>query len=109
MPSVISSRSSPMLMASASARPDRRLCSGWPFIVAELGGEVAGYAYATQFRDRAAYRFACEDSIYVAADRMRRGVGRALLGALLGRSAACGFRTIIAVIGGADPASVALH
>ena len=65
--------------------------AGWPFIVAELDGEVAGYAYATQFRDRAAYRFACEDSIYVAAARMRRGVGRALVGALL------------------EPASAALH
>ena len=63
--------------------------AGWPFLVAQDGGEVAGYAYATQFRDRAAYRFACENSIYVAPDRMRRGVGKALLGSLLDRSAAC--------------------
>jgi L-amino acid N-acyltransferase YncA len=83
--------------------------AGWPFLVAEDGGEVAGYAYATQFRDRAAYRFACEDSIYVAPARMRRGVGKALLRSLIDRSADCGFRTMVAVVGGAEPASIALH
>lgn len=83
--------------------------AGWPFIVAELDGEVVGYAYATQFRDRAAYRFACEDSIYVAPDRTRRGVGKALLVALVVRAAAYGFRTMTAVIGGAEPASIAVH
>jgi phosphinothricin acetyltransferase len=83
--------------------------AGWPFIVAELDGEVAGYAYATQFRDRAAYRFAAEDSIYVHAENTGRGVGKALLNALIERSAASGFRTLIAVIGGAEPASIAVH
>jgi phosphinothricin acetyltransferase len=83
--------------------------AGWPFLVAEAGGQVVGYAYATQFRDRAAYRFTAEDSIYVRADRLRRGIGKALLEALLERSAAFGFRTIVAVIGGAEPASIALH
>jgi len=88
----------------------RRVTSpGWPFLVAELDGEVAGYAYVTQFRDRAAYRFTAEDSIYVDPDHMGRGVGRALLAALLELSAAYGFRTIIAVIGGGEPASIALH
>src|SRR5207302_4623965 len=85
------------------------LGEGWPFLIAERDGAVAGYAYATQFRDRAAYRFACENSIYVARDRMRRGVGRALLGLLIDRSAGCGFRTMVAVVGGAEPASIALH
>jgi phosphinothricin acetyltransferase len=82
---------------------------GWPFIVAEEDGVVVGYAYATQFRDRAAYRFACEDSIYVAADKARRGIGTILLSALIERSALFGFRTIVAVVGGAEPASIALH
>ena len=82
---------------------------GWPFLVAEVEGRVAGYAYATQFRDRAAYRFTCEDSIYVNAEIMGRGIGSALLDALLERSAWFGFRTMVAVIGGAEPASVALH
>lgn len=82
---------------------------GWPFIVAEMDGKIAGYAYVTQFRDRAAYRFTAEDSIYVHPERMGRGVGKALLKALIERSAAYGFRTIVAVIGGAEPASIALH
>jgi len=81
--------------------------AGWPFLVAEEDGELAGYAYVTQFRDRDAYRFTAEDSIYVHPDHMRRGVGSALLEALLERST--GFRSIIAVIGGAEPASIALH
>jgi len=83
--------------------------SGWPFLVAEIGEAVAGYAYATQFRDRAAYQFTAEDSIYVHPDCMGRGIGRALLDTLMQRSSAQGFRTIIAVIGGAEPASIALH
>lgn len=82
---------------------------GWPFIVAESEGTVAGYAYATQFRDRAAYRFACEDSIYVDPQMMGRGIGKALLRALMERSAEFGFRTMIAVVGGAEAASVGLH
>ena len=87
----------------------RIAAAGWPFLVAEVDGEVAGYAYVTQFRDRAAYRFTAENSIYVHPDRMGRGVGKALLKALLDRASAYGFRTIIAVIGGAEPASIALH
>jgi L-amino acid N-acyltransferase YncA len=83
--------------------------SGWPFIAGEVEGDVAGYAYATQFRDREAYRFTAEDSIYVHPARTGRGVGKTLLKALLERSAECGFRTIVAVIGGAEPASIAVH
>jgi phosphinothricin acetyltransferase len=83
--------------------------AGWPFLVAEADGEIAGYAYVTQFRDRAAYRFTAEDSIYVHPHHMRKGVGKALLEQLLKRSAEGGFRTVIAVVGGADPASIALH
>jgi len=88
----------------------RRIASaGWPFIVAEVDGRVAGYAYVTQFRDRAAYRFTAENSIYVHPEQMGRGIGKALLAALLSRSKAFGFKTIIAVIGGAEPASIAVH
>ena len=57
--------------------------SGWPFLVAEWDGEILGYAYATQFRDRAAYRWTAEDSIYVRADSVGQGVGRTLLKELL--------------------------
>ena len=83
--------------------------SQWPFLVADIDGAVVGYAYATQFRDRAAYRFTCENSIYVHPDWTGQSIGRALLEALVARSAQCGFGTMVAVIGGGEPASIALH
>lgn len=84
--------------------------AGWPWLVAEdAAGALQGYAYASQFRDRAAYRFVCEDSIYIRADCRGQGVGRALLKALIAACTNAGFRQMIAVIGGAEPASEALH
>ena len=82
---------------------------GWPFLVAEEDGAVLGYAYATQFRDRPAYAETCENSIYLAPDHSGRGIGSALMAALLPAAAEAGFRQMIAVVGGAEPASVALH
>lgn len=82
---------------------------GWPFLVAIRGSEIVGYAYASQFRDRPAYRFACEDSIYVRSDQIGQGIGSQLLAKLIVQSTAFGFRQMIAVIGGGEPASVALH
>ena len=82
---------------------------GWPFLVADEAGVIAGYAYATQIRDRPGYRFTCEDSIYVHPDRIGQGLGSALLAALITASRAAGFGQMIAVIGGAEPASVAVH
>lgn len=82
---------------------------GHPFLIAETAGEVLGYAYATPFRDRPAYARTCENSIYVRADAVGRGVGSALMTALLDAAAASGFSEMIAVIGGGEPASVALH
>ena len=85
------------------------LGSGWPFLVAESDRGIVGYAYATQFRDRAAYRWTAENSIYVRHDRVGRGLGKMLLQELLKRTEVCGFRQVIAVIGGAADASVRLH
>ena len=82
---------------------------GWPFLAAEVDGGVVGYAYANQFRDRPAYRYACEDSIYIAADSHGQGIGTALLTALIASAEEQGFRQMIAVIGGGEAASVALH
>jgi L-amino acid N-acyltransferase YncA len=82
---------------------------GWPFLVADIDGEVVGYAYATQFRDRAAYANTCENSIYVRADSVGTGVGTALLKRLVLDAEAFGFRQMIAVVGGGEPSSVALH
>ncbi len=86
------------------------LDQGWPYLVAEADGRIVGYAYAGQYRPRPAYRYALEDSIYVAADAPRRGIGRALLAELLGRCQARGARQMIAVIGDSGNAgSIGLH
>lgn len=85
--------------------------NGYPFIVAAGDGdEVLGFAYASSYRSRAAYNWLVEDSIYVALDARRRGIGRALLDKLILQCAAKGFRQMVAVIGGSNPeSSVALH
>lgn len=80
-----------------------------PFLVAQASGIVFGYAYATRFRDRPAYARTCEDSIYVHPDATGRGIGQTLLTALIDEATALGFREMIAVIGGGEPASVAVH
>ena len=82
----------------------------WPYLVAERAGVVVGYAYAAQFRDRAAYSHTAETSIYLDHRETRRGVGRKLLGALLERGTAFGFDQFVAVIGDSDnAASIGLH
>ena len=82
---------------------------GWPFLVEEIEGEVGGYSYATQFRDRPAYARTSEDSIYLAPESIGQGIGRRLLDALLEASVTAGFEQMIAVVGGGEPASVGLH
>lgn len=82
---------------------------GFPFLVAERGGAVVAYAYAARFRDRAAYAHTCEDSIYVAHEARGGGIGSALLPALIAAAQASGFEQMLAVVGGGEPASVALH
>ena len=83
---------------------------GCPFLVAGAPGRVLGYAYAAPFRLRPAYRFTLEDSVYVGASERGRGVGRALLDALITESTARKFRQIVAVIGdSANRGSIELH
>ena len=83
---------------------------GHPYLVAEADGAVLGYAYAGPYRARPAYRWSVEDSVYIAPDAQRRGIGRALLVRLIAESEARGFRQMIAVIGdSAQVASIELH
>ena len=100
---------SPPSIDDTLAKIERITSQGWPFIVAERDDRLIGYAYVTQFRDRPAYAWACETSIYVHPDWLGKGVGRILLDALCARAESAGFRQIVGVIGGAEPASVALH
>jgi len=84
--------------------------AGYPYLVAERGGRVAGYAYASAYRPRPGYRFTVENSVYVAADVQRGGIARALLTALIERCTAAGFRQMVAVIGdSANTPSIQLH
>lgn len=83
---------------------------GLPWLIAEADGAVAGYAYAAPFRERSAYRFTLENSVYVDAAHHRRGAGRALLTELLARCEALGYRQMIAAIGdSSNHASIGLH
>jgi phosphinothricin acetyltransferase len=82
---------------------------GLPYLVAEENGEVIGYGYASPFRPRVGYRYTVEDSIYLRADCAGRGLGRRLLEAVMAASRKAGCRQMIAVIGGDNPASVAMH
>jgi phosphinothricin acetyltransferase len=101
---------SPPDEAEMSRRMAALVDGGHPYLVASIDGAVAGYAYAGPYRPRPAYRFTVEDSVYVARAAWGRGVGRALLRALVDEAEARGFRQMIAVIGDeASAGSIALH
>ncbi|MFD9949785.1 GNAT family N-acetyltransferase [Nonomuraea sp. NPDC059023] len=87
-----------------------KAASGLPFLVAEADGAVGGFAYAGQYRPKPAYRHSLEDTVYLAPGFTGRGLGRALLEALVAACRDSGARQIIAVIAdGGDPASAKLH
>ena len=97
--------------AEMAARREAVLAGGYPHLVAEgRGGALLGYAYASAYRPRPAYRHTVENSVYVAPDGMRAGIGRALLAALIARCEAADFRLMVAVIGdSANAPSIRLH
>jgi L-amino acid N-acyltransferase YncA len=82
---------------------------GHPVIIAERDGRVAGYAYASFYRPRAAYRFTCEDSIYLDPSETGRGLGKALLAELLEQSRTFGFKQMLAVITADTANSIGIH
>jgi L-amino acid N-acyltransferase YncA len=83
---------------------------GFPYFVAEQGGEVLGYAYAGPYRTRPAYRYTVENSVYVREGLQQRGVGQAVMRAVLAECEARGHRQMIAVIGdSANEGSIRLH
>lgn len=100
----------PPPLEEMQARFSAIIAAGYPYIVAiDTSGVILGYAYASAFRTRAAYNWLVEDSIYLAPEARGRGIGKALLAELIARCTALGFRQMVAVIGGAHPASIAVH
>ena len=86
------------------------LARGYPYLAAEAGGEVLGYAYAGPYRPRLAYRDTVENSVYLRPEAAGRGLGTRLLDALIAACAARGFRQMVAVVGdSANLASIRLH
>jgi L-amino acid N-acyltransferase YncA len=113
-PAVLTGTASFELEAPDEAEMSRRmqaiLDAGFPYLVAEHEGRVLGYGYLGAYRPRAAYKWAVENSIYVAPDAQRSGTGRALLQALIDEATSRGYRQIVAVIGDSQShGSIGLH
>ncbi len=97
-------------LAEMANRLEKVCQHGWAWLVAEQEGQVQGYAYFAQLRDRSAYRFSAEDSVYVRNDIRGQGVGKALVADLLIRAEAVGFRQMFAVVGDSENiGSIGLH
>jgi phosphinothricin acetyltransferase len=96
--------------AEMARRQQALLAGGFPYLVAAHSGAIAGYAYAGPYRARPAYKWTVENSIYVAPQFHRRGIGLLLLRRLIADTEQRGFRQMIAVIGdSAQAPSIALH
>ena len=82
---------------------------GHPLLIGEVDGEVIGYAYASTYRPREAYRFTCEDSIYLAPSAVGHGIGGKMLGRLIEDSSKAGLKQMLAVITAERANSIRLH
>jgi L-amino acid N-acyltransferase YncA len=82
---------------------------GHPLLIGEIGGEVIGYAYASTYRPREAYRFTCEDSIYLSPSAVGKGVGSTMLARLIEDARKAGLKQMLAVITAERENSIRLH
>jgi L-amino acid N-acyltransferase YncA len=100
----------PPSVEAMTGRLAKVTASGWSWLVATDATGVLGFAYYTQFRDRSAYRYCVEDSVYVREDVRGQGVGKALVARLIEDAAARGMRQMIAVIGDSENVgSIGVH
>ncbi|MFI9843887.1 GNAT family N-acetyltransferase [Nonomuraea sp. NPDC051941] len=100
----------PLDIGQWRAKADGIAGAGLPFLVAEVDGAVAGYAYVAQYRPKPAYRHTVEDTIYLAPAFTGRGLGKLLLAELIKKTGETPARQMIAVIADSgDPASARLH
>lgn len=108
--SLVSMEEGPPSIAEIAGRRAEVLNRGLPYLAAEIDGAVVGYSYVTPYRSRSAYRFTVENSVYVQEGLSGRGIGRALLSALLVACRKNAIRQMIAVIAGKDNVpSIHLH
>ncbi|MBS0387404.1 MAG: N-acetyltransferase [Proteobacteria bacterium] len=106
---IVSFEESPVSSAAMAARLAAIEALQWPWLVAELAGDVCGYAYADRWKARAAYQHTVEVTIYLDEKSTGRGLGTQLYGALFERLGATPAHAAIGVISLPNPASVALH
>ena len=100
----------PPSIVDMGARRADVLSKGLPYLVAEQDQKIAGFAYCNWFKPRPAYRYSVEDSVYLAPDLQRQGLGRALLTELLARCEAADIRKVMAIVGdSANAGSVGVH
>ena len=100
----------PPSVEEMTERFEKVIAQGWSWLVATDATGVLGYAYYTQFRDRSAYRYCVEDSVYVREDVRGQGVGKALVARLIEDASAQGMRQMIAVIGDSENVgSIGVH
>ena len=97
--------------AEMARRMEALLAGGFPYLAADVDGGLVGYAYAGPYRARPAYRWTVEDSVYIDPQAHNRGIGRALLAALIEEAQARGYRQMLAVIGDSpkQAPSIRLH
>ena len=97
-------------IADMTARRADVLSKGLPYLVVEDDGRIVGFAYGNWFKPRPAYRYSVEDSIYLAPDAHRQGLGRALLAELMAHCETAGIRKVMAIIGdSANTGSIGVH
>lgn len=101
--------SPPSETAMAAQKFGSMVEAGHPLLVAERDGRLLGYAYASVYRPRPAYRFTCEDTVYCAPDAQGQGVGTALVTGVIEASRAFGFKQMIGVITAESKGSIRLH
>ncbi|WP_333715595.1 N-acetyltransferase family protein [Pantoea eucrina] len=96
--------------AEMAARLKKVRAAGLPWFVAVENGNVCGYCYLSFYRERCAYRFTLEDSVYIAPDAQGQGIGKNLLFSAIAWAEARNFRQLVAVVGNSEnTASLALH
>lgn len=92
-----------------AARIEETAAAGLPWLVADIDGEVVGYAYASRWRTRSAYRHSVESTVYLATDRVRSGIGSRLYAQLLNDLTRAGMHAVVGGISLPNEASVAFH